>query len=118
MIKIQMKITIDSEPKWAPVASERESGWCVVIDGNRMICAIGDALDGESVSAFLPSAEFVDAEWRIDGFAHELWLDGEMRGRLIDSREFVRGEHLHVGADPWHPKRLFPGKVSVEVIDG
>lgn len=118
MIRIIMHVEpTDESLKWSPVVAERDGGWAVVIDGNRMICAIGDPLDGESVSAFVPPFGF-SAEWRIDGYAHELWVDGVLRNRLIERREFLRGEQMHIGSDPWHPHRVFAGTVSVEVIDG
>jgi hypothetical protein len=112
-----MSIAPEGDAHWSPVASERESGWCVVLDGNRLVCAIGDALDGESVSAFIPLPAH-DVEWRIDGYAHEIWCDGALLGRQVETREFQRGETLHTGSDPWHPRRAFAGVLSVEVIDG
>jgi hypothetical protein len=114
MIRILLDIHTENMPQWAPVASERDGGWCVVLDGNRLVCAIGDALDGESVSAFVPLPA-VQVEWRIDGYAHEIWANGKLVGRQIETREFERGQTLHVGSDPWHPRRSFPGTVQVEV---
>jgi hypothetical protein len=107
---------------WSVLASQRDGledgGWCLYVRGNIVALAIGDPLDGDVVAAYLPSTGNVQVEWRAAGDAHEIWVDGQFGGRCISSLPLDAGGTLHVGSDPYFPRRGFAGHVQVEVIDG
>jgi hypothetical protein len=119
-VKIHVTANLEGLTPWSVLASSRnqlaDGGWCLVIEGNAIRGAIGDPLDGQVWWATLNEQEGeCDIEWRVDGLVHEVWCCGEMLTRAVASAEMPEGLDVHVGQDPWFPRRAFAGAIQVEV---